>query len=137
MNFVHNDRYGLFMVIYKPSKLIYISVHIDRVYHFIHLSTGGAKRECQARVTPLNRHLKVSDSGPIEKPEGLKVSVVTEGDLDFGVSVWDRYYRVCPKSQLLKTNPYAHAYLTKYQIFMPYLHQSFNPSNGFHLLLRW
>ena len=44
------------------------------------------------------------------------------------------------KSQLLKTNPYdpyAHAYLTKYQIFMPYLHQSFNPSNGFHLLLRF
>ena len=49
------------------------------------------------------------------------MSVVTEGDLDFGVSVWDRYYRVCPKSQGLKTNPYAHAYLTKYQIFMPYL----------------
>ena len=27
--------YGLFMMIYKPSKLIYSSVHIDRVYHFI------------------------------------------------------------------------------------------------------
>ena len=26
--------YGLFMTIYKPSKLIYSSVHIDRVYHF-------------------------------------------------------------------------------------------------------
>ena len=25
--------YGLFMMIYKPSKLIYSSVHIDRVYH--------------------------------------------------------------------------------------------------------
>ena len=27
--------YGLFRMIYKPSKLIYSSVHIDRVYHFI------------------------------------------------------------------------------------------------------
>ena len=27
--------HGLFMMIYKPSKLIYSSVHIDRVYHFI------------------------------------------------------------------------------------------------------
>ena len=27
--------YGLFMMIYKPAKLIYSSVHIDRVYHFI------------------------------------------------------------------------------------------------------
>ena len=27
--------YGLFMMIYKPSKLIYSSVHINRVYHFI------------------------------------------------------------------------------------------------------
>ena len=27
--------YGLFMMIYKLSKLIYSSVHIDRVYHFI------------------------------------------------------------------------------------------------------
>ena len=27
--------YGLFMMIYKPSKLIYSSVHIDLVYHFI------------------------------------------------------------------------------------------------------
>ena len=27
--------YGLFMMIYKQSKLIYSSVHIDRVYHFI------------------------------------------------------------------------------------------------------
>ena len=27
--------YGLLMMIYKPSKLIYSSVHIDRVYHFI------------------------------------------------------------------------------------------------------
>ena len=27
--------YGLFMMIYKPSKLIYSSVHIDCVYHFI------------------------------------------------------------------------------------------------------
>ena len=27
--------YGLFMMIYKPSKLICSSVHIDRVYHFI------------------------------------------------------------------------------------------------------
>ena len=27
--------YGLFMMIYKPSKLIYSSVHIDRVYNFI------------------------------------------------------------------------------------------------------
>ena len=27
--------YGLFIMIYKPSKLIYSSVHIDRVYHFI------------------------------------------------------------------------------------------------------
>ena len=26
---------GLFMMIYKPSKLIYSSVHIDRVYHLI------------------------------------------------------------------------------------------------------
>ena len=104
------------------------------------MNRGGAKREWQSRVTPSEQTLKslgFSHSGPIEKPEGLKVSVVTEGDLDFGVSVWDRYYRVCPKSQLLKTNPYAHAYLTKYQIFMPYLHQSFSPSNGFHLLLRW
>ena len=41
------------------------------------------------------------------------MSAVTEGDLDFGVSVWDQYYRVCPKSQLLKTNPYAHAYANK------------------------
>ena len=41
------------------------------------------------------------------------MSVVTEGDLDFGVSVWDRYCRVCPKPQLLKTNPYAHAYTNK------------------------
>ena len=30
--------YGLFMVVYKPSKLIYSSVHIDRVYHFIQRS---------------------------------------------------------------------------------------------------
>ena len=35
MNFVHNDRFGLLMMIYTPSKLIYSSVHIDRVYHFI------------------------------------------------------------------------------------------------------
>ena len=28
--------YGLFMMIYKPSKLIYSSVHIDRVYNFIY-----------------------------------------------------------------------------------------------------
>ena len=27
--------YGLFMMIYKPSKLVYSSVHIGRVYHFI------------------------------------------------------------------------------------------------------
>ena len=27
--------YGLFMMIYKPSKLLYSSVHINRVYHFI------------------------------------------------------------------------------------------------------
>ena len=27
--------YGLFRMIYKQSKLIYSSVHIDRVYHFI------------------------------------------------------------------------------------------------------
>ena len=27
--------YGLFMMIYKPSNLIYSSVHIDRVYNFI------------------------------------------------------------------------------------------------------
>ena len=27
--------YGLFMMIYKTSKLIYSSVHIDRVYYFI------------------------------------------------------------------------------------------------------
>ena len=27
--------YGLFRMIYKPSKLIYRSVHINRVYHFI------------------------------------------------------------------------------------------------------
>ena len=26
--------YGQFMMIYKPSKLVYTSVHIDRVYHF-------------------------------------------------------------------------------------------------------
>ena len=32
--------YGLFMMIYKPSKLIYSSVHIDRVYHFI-IYTGS------------------------------------------------------------------------------------------------
>ena len=38
MNFVHNDRYVLFMMIYKPSKLIYSSVHIDRLYHFIQRS---------------------------------------------------------------------------------------------------
>ena len=34
MIFVHNDRL-LFMMIYKPSKLMYSSVHIDRIYHFI------------------------------------------------------------------------------------------------------
>ena len=27
--------YGLFMMIYKPSKLIYSSVPIDRLYNFI------------------------------------------------------------------------------------------------------
>ena len=27
--------YGLFRMIYKPSKSIYSSVHIERVYHFI------------------------------------------------------------------------------------------------------
>ena len=27
--------YGLFMMINKPSKLIYSSVHIDREYHFV------------------------------------------------------------------------------------------------------
>ena len=30
--------YGLFMMMYKPSKLIYSSVHIDRLYHFIRRS---------------------------------------------------------------------------------------------------
>ena len=30
--------YGLFRMIYKPSKLIYSSVHIDRVFHFLRRS---------------------------------------------------------------------------------------------------
>ena len=61
--FVKNDimiDYGLFMMIYKPSKLIYSSVHIDRVYHFIrdhfsriplytYISFNGP-RQCVSRV---------------------------------------------------------------------------------------
>ena len=49
---------GLFMMIYKPSKLIYSSVHIDRVYHFM--------RYHFSRI-PLYTYISLN--GPREKDE--------------------------------------------------------------------
>ena len=52
------DR-GLFMMIDKPSKLIYSSVHIDRVYHF--------KRDHFSRI-PLYTY--ISFNGPVHLDDG-------------------------------------------------------------------
>ena len=56
--------YGPFMMIYKPSKLIYSSVHIDRVYHFIrdyfsriplytYISFNGPSQSQAGRIQPI------------------------------------------------------------------------------------
>ena len=79
----------LFMMIYKPSKLIYSSVHIDRVYHFIrdHFSriplftyisfNGPVKEGCHllptlfTAITTPNAHIQRPEEGG--GSEGLRL----------------------------------------------------------------
>ena len=68
--------YGLFMMVYKPSKLIYSSVHIDRVYHFI--------RDHFSRI-PLYTY--ISFNGPILK--GRLIPPLTQSSIS--TPPWSNY----------------------------------------------